>query len=345
MPMTSCSARRTASDDPATIGLRCAFPRSLPRCSGGPGRTPWAANCSDDVPDQLDPLERCGGRKHEVIGAAHKARTDQRRDDRLGVVRLKLPADIRQRPYRRLACGVGEQVDALAFENVEIALGGGTLVMHRKGQPFGVTAGGQFALSPRPTCMEPPTLGFPDHAVKGFRQSFRQPLLVVGLSKGQRRLDAIFESIGPAREQLLVAIEELGPDFQVDALVAAARSADARERNKVAVLEREYEVLINWMHELAARALAEGQRLGVLDGAGGHPWEQLAALGVISNRSAARLQEAKELRDELAHAYPPAGWMALYEGIQTLLAELDRYMDRCRTWLAEAGILEEVDQP
>jgi hypothetical protein len=165
----------------------------------------------------------------------------------------------------------------------------------------------------------------------------------VGLSKGQRRLNAIFESIGPVREQLLVAIEEFGPDFQLDALVAAARSADAHERNKVAVVEREYEVLINWMHELAARALAEGQRLGLLDRADGQPWERLAALGVISNRSAARLQESKELRDDLAHAYPPAGWMALHEGVQTLLAELDRYIDRCRMWLAEAGILEEVD--
>jgi uncharacterized protein YutE (UPF0331/DUF86 family) len=164
----------------------------------------------------------------------------------------------------------------------------------------------------------------------------------VGLSKGQRRLNAIFESIGPVREQLLVAIEEFGPGFELEALVAAARSQDARERNKVAVVEREYEILLNWMRELAARALAEGQRLGVTDKADGHPWERLAALGVISSRSAARLQEAKELRDDLAHAYPPAGWMALREGVQTLLVELDRYIDRCRTWLAEEGILDDA---
>jgi hypothetical protein len=167
----------------------------------------------------------------------------------------------------------------------------------------------------------------------------------VGLSKGQRRLNAIFEAIGPVREQLLVAIEEFGADFELERFVAAARSREARERNKVAVVEREYEVLLNWMHELAARALAEGQRLGVIDKNDGPPWERLAALGVISGRSATRLQEAKELRDDLAHAYPPAGWVALHEGVLTLLAELDRYIDRCRAWLAEAGILEEVDNP
>jgi len=109
------------------------------------------------------------------------------------------------------------------------------------------------------------------------------------------------------------------------------------------VIEREYEVLLNWMHELAARALAEGQRLGVIDETTGYPWERLAVLGVISASSATCLQEAKELRDQLAHAYPPAGWKALHEGVEMLLAELDRYLDRCRTWLAREGILEEEE--
>jgi uncharacterized protein YutE (UPF0331/DUF86 family) len=165
------------------------------------------------------------------------------------------------------------------------------------------------------------------------------------LSKGQRRLNAILEAIPPTREQLLVAVEEFEPGFDVNALVLAARSADARERNKVAVIEREYEVLLNWLHELAARALAEGQRIGVLDKAPGHPWERLAGLGVISQGAAKRLREAKELRDDLAHAYPPAGWRALHEGVQTLLAELDRYVDRCARWLEDEGILAAGERP
>jgi hypothetical protein len=163
---------------------------------------------------------------------------------------------------------------------------------------------------------------------------------VSSLSKGQRRLNTIFQAIPGAREQLLVAVEEFDPDFELDAFVRAAGSTDARERNKIAVVEREYEVLLNWLHELAARALAEGQRLGVLEKAPGHPWERFAELGVISRGAATRLQEAKELRDDLAHAYPPAGWRALHEGVKILLAELDRYVDRCAAWLSEEGILE-----
>ena len=160
------------------------------------------------------------------------------------------------------------------------------------------------------------------------------------LSKGQRRLNTIFEAIPGAREQLLVGVEEFNPEFDKAAFLRAASSPDAHERNKVAVVEREYEVLLNWLHELAARALAEGQRLGVLGKASGHPWERLAALGVVSQGAATRLQEAKELRDDLAHAYPPAGWKALHEGVKILLAELDRYVDRCAAWLSEEGILE-----
>jgi hypothetical protein len=148
------------------------------------------------------------------------------------------------------------------------------------------------------------------------------------LSKGQRRLNAIFEAIPRAREQLLVAVEDFDPDFDLDAFLLAAGSPDA------------HEVLLNWLHELAARSLAEGQRLGVVEKASGHPWERLAALGVISQGSATRLQEAKELRDDLAHAYPPAGWRALHEGVQILLEELDRYVDRCAAWLTDEGILE-----
>lgn len=159
------------------------------------------------------------------------------------------------------------------------------------------------------------------------------------LSKNQRRLNTILQKIPGAREQLLVAMEEFPPDFDLEALVAAAQSPDARERNKVAVVEREYEVLLNWLDELAARALAEGHRLGVVEKAPGHPWERLAALGVISHRSATRLQEAIDMRDDLGHSYPPTAWRALHEGVRTLLSELDRYLDRLACWAAEEDIL------
>ncbi len=158
-------------------------------------------------------------------------------------------------------------------------------------------------------------------------------------SKNQRRINTILQRIPGTREQLIVAMEEFPPDFALDRLIAAAQSPDAHERNKVAVVEREYEVLLNWLNELAARALAEGHRLGVVDKEPGRPWERLAALGVISRRSAKRLQEAMDMRDELGHAYPPATWRALHDGVHTLLSELDRYLDHLAGWAAKEEIL------
>jgi uncharacterized protein YutE (UPF0331/DUF86 family) len=158
-------------------------------------------------------------------------------------------------------------------------------------------------------------------------------------SKGQRRIATILHEIPSAREQLLVAMEGFGADFDEERFLAAAQSPDARERNRVAVIERQYEVLLNWLHELAARGLAEGLRLGVVDKADGHPWERLAALGVLSHASAEHLYETRELRNALGHAYPPANWRALRDGVLVLVAELDRFLARFARWAEDEGIL------
>lgn len=60
---------------------------------------------------------------------------------------------------------------------------------------------------------------------------------------------------------------------------------------------------------------------------------------LLSQRSAARLREAMDLRNELGHAYPPAAWHGLHEGVVVLLDELDRYIARFAEWAAGEGIL------
>jgi hypothetical protein len=158
-------------------------------------------------------------------------------------------------------------------------------------------------------------------------------------SKGQRRINAVLQQIPNAREQLLVAMEGFEPGFAEGQFLAAALSTDAHERNRVAIVERQYEVLINWLHELAARGLAEGQRLGVVDKSPGSTWERLAALGVISYESAERLQEVREMRDAPAHAYPPASWKTLHGGVLILVDELDAYVVGFARWAGAEGIL------
>ncbi len=166
--------------------------------------------------------------------------------------------------------------------------------------------------------------------------SFKEPQK---RTKGQRRLEHVLGRIPAAREQLLAAIDDLGPSFTVAAIQSAAQSGDPRERNKVAVIERELDVLIVYMEELASRGLAEGQRLDALPKSPGRPWDRLAELGVISAAAATRLQNIKDMRNELAHAYPPVSWRALHSAAEALLDELDRYKAAVAEWLDGRGIL------
>ena len=158
-------------------------------------------------------------------------------------------------------------------------------------------------------------------------------------TKGQRRLEHVLAQIPSIREQLLAAIDDLGASFTVAAIQSAAQSGDPRERNKVAVIERELDVLIVYLEELASRGLAEGQRLGALPKGPGRPWDRLAELRVISTAGATRLQNVKDMRNELAHAYPPVSWRALHQATEALLDELDSYKAKVADWLAEHGIL------
>jgi uncharacterized protein with HEPN domain len=158
-------------------------------------------------------------------------------------------------------------------------------------------------------------------------------------TKGQKRLDHILERIPIAREQLLAAIEDLARTLTVDAIKEAAQSGDPRERNKVAVIERELDVLIAYLEEMASRGLAEARRRDASIRADGAPWERLADLRVISRAAATHLQNVKEMRNELAHAYPPVSWRALHQAVEILLGELDTYKVKLADWLAEQGVL------
>jgi uncharacterized protein with HEPN domain len=53
-----------------------------------------------------------------------------------------------------------------------------------------------------------------------------------------------------------------------------------------------------------------------------------------------RLQNVKDMRNELAHAYPPVSWRALHQTVKTLLEELDPYKVKLADWLRQRGVLD-----
>jgi uncharacterized protein with HEPN domain len=74
-------------------------------------------------------------------------------------------------------------------------------------------------------------------------------------------------------------------------------------------------------------------------GGGTKGQKRLNHIRVISKAVAARLQNVKDMRNELAHAYPPVSWRALHQAVETLLAELDAYKVKLAEWLEEHGVL------
>lgn len=162
-------------------------------------------------------------------------------------------------------------------------------------------------------------------------------------NKNERRIATILARLPLAREQLLVAVEGFGTDFDLDAFVAAASSDDAVQRNRVAVIEREVDVLVNLMEELASRALVEARAHGAVDKTDASVWEELAATGVISASSAAALRESKDTRNELDHFYPPLSWKVVHEAARVVMRELDPYITKLSDWMRDIGIAMPTD--
>jgi hypothetical protein len=131
-------------------------------------------------------------------------------------------------------------------------------------------------------------------------------------TKGERRIASLLAFIPAAREQLVAAMVEFGDDFDIGALRAAAKG-DATARNKVAALERDFELLVNWLDELASRGLAEAQRLGVVEKRSGTGFQRLRANAAT-----------------------------LHRGAGMLVGELDRFLDRYERWATRTGVLSAV---
>jgi hypothetical protein len=158
------------------------------------------------------------------------------------------------------------------------------------------------------------------------------------LTKNEKRIATILARLPLAREQILVAMDEFGPEFDVDEFVATAEHDDPAQRNKVAVIEREIDLLTNLLEELAARTLDEGRRLGAVQSNSTHPWKQLAAEKVIPVAMAMKLREAKDTRNALDHFYPPTSWKAVHHTTQVVADQMDGYITRVVDWARDIGV-------
>jgi uncharacterized protein YutE (UPF0331/DUF86 family) len=122
------------------------------------------------------------------------------------------------------------------------------------------------------------------------------------------------------------------------AYVAAATSTDPRELARAYAVERPFELLENYVIELAHRGLVESGAIAAADSTTGREdLRSLAASGVITKTLRDRLVELHELRNQLVHEYPDVKAHRLYAAAAALLPLVREFMARYLTWLADLG--------
>lgn len=153
-------------------------------------------------------------------------------------------------------------------------------------------------------------------------------------SKLRRQIDAILADIPSHRETLDAAMAEFGTDFDLAAYTEAWGSPDPDVRKRTATVERELEVLQNYLHGLAQIGLAEARGLGAIPGnLAGTPFEQLHELGVVSEQSARLLSGLQDLRNRTQHFYPAVPPEEVHQGVRELRGEITGFTDRYKRWL------------
>jgi uncharacterized protein YutE (UPF0331/DUF86 family) len=131
------------------------------------------------------------------------------------------------------------------------------------------------------------------------------------------------------------ALEQLGSE---EAYVAAATSTDPRELARAYAVERPFELLENYVIELAHRGLVESGAIAAAESTTGREdLRSLAADGVITKTLRDRLVELHDLRNQLVHEYPDVKAHRLHAAATAFLPLVREFMSRYLTWLADLG--------
>jgi len=163
------------------------------------------------------------------------------------------------------------------------------------------------------------------------------------LTKPPRAIRTRLADVPRHYKALGYALEQFGGEEEY---VAAATSTDPRELARVYAVERLFELLENYVIELAHLGLVETGTIGAEDSTTGREdLRSLADNDVITKTLRDRLVELHELRNQLVHEYPDVKAHRLYAASTALLPLVREFMSRYLTWLrpwlrsSEAGFL------
>jgi uncharacterized protein YutE (UPF0331/DUF86 family) len=138
---------------------------------------------------------------------------------------------------------------------------------------------------------------------------------------------------------LLYAMGGFGEDFDLDAFAAASASADPEELARVYAVERPFELVDNYVVELAVAGLEAAGTLepGEDPGGGIAALRRLRDAGVVSQQRCDRLERVHRVRTEIQHEYPDVRSRSVHEAAYLLASELPGFLRDYARWLRELG--------
>lgn len=130
-----------------------------------------------------------------------------------------------------------------------------------------------------------------------------------------------------------------GDDFDLELFAAASASEDPDELIRAYAVERPFELLDNYVIELAAAGLVEAlvYQPGSVPSSGIAVLRALRDAGVISAERCTRLERIHRVRSELQHAYPDVRAHAVHEAAHLLVVELPGLVRDYQGWLRTLG--------
>ncbi len=128
------------------------------------------------------------------------------------------------------------------------------------------------------------------------------------------------------------------PDFNEQTFIAAFTSSDPDELNKARAVERDFEVIANYIAELAHEVVRDAKlvRQGAKRDAR-RDYGVLQTAGVISASVCTTLQAIQKMRNEEQHLYPDVKAPLLYQAIVDLLAVAPKFLSGYTKFLQTLG--------
>lgn len=152
--------------------------------------------------------------------------------------------------------------------------------------------------------------------------------ILVRLADLRRHLDALRH-----------AMAGFGNDFDLEFFAAASASDDPDELVRAYAVERPFELLDNYVIELAVAGLVEARiyQPGSAPSSGIAVLRAVRDVGVISAERCTRLERIHRVRTDVQHAYPDVRAHAVHEAAHLLVVELPGFVRDYQGWLRKLG--------